>query len=618
MSNRPGRMSNETRKDKDHILLLTAAFPSVCEPSRAVSVANAARLLARRFRVTVLAPRVYPADPRCERLSRYEVVRFPYHSGARPVKHYTHVPVLRLVSYLLSGLATAMRLIRARRIRLIYANWVLPAGLIGAGAAMLSRIPLVVHAHGSDINVYARKNLFFSLLARAVLRRSIRVLAVGHDLLRTLTTRFDVPPWKVAYSPPLIDSSVFHPGPKQEARRQLDLPHDAKLILFAADITASKGAKLFFDAAVQVAPTDPRARFLMLGEGPLRPALRLRGRSCPAISLPGAVPNEKVAAYMRAADLLVLPSFTEGRPVSVLEAASTGLPVLASKVGDLPEMIASGENGILIEPGDKGELARQLHRLLANPGLLGRLRKGMSASRREPDSILPSILARSLGPPDYDSYWHGARAAHFKRRARHRAAAAISMLPARTGTALDAGCGRGELLQALRACGLDAKGVDISASVVRQIRRQGLNAEVLDLEMSAIEGSFDAVLCLEVLEHLREPAAVLRKLADAASPGGHIIVSVPNEHNFYHGIKNLFAPNPAHLHRFNHGKALKLFKSAGLAVRRRLPMPVLPRWPGLRLLGGALCRLWPAAFAVSNMYLLSSGDGEVDEPPRQE
>lgn len=606
-------MKKETQNDGNHILLITAAFPSASEPSRAVSVANAAALLARRLRVTVLAPRVYPADPCHEKLPGYEVVRFPYHSGAKPVKHYTHVPVLRLVSYLLSGLLAAMRLIRTNRIRLIYANWVLPAGLIGAGASLLSRIPLVVHAHGSDINVYARKNFFFNLLARFVLKRSKRVLAVGHDLLRTLTSLFDVPPGKTALSPPIVDATVFHRGPKNQTRLRLGLPLDAKLFLFVGDITASKGARLFFDAASQIAPAYPRALFLMLGEGPLRTALIHEARSRPGISLPGAVPNHKVADYMRAADILVLPSFSEGRPVSVLETAATGLPVLATRVGDLPEMVTDGENGILIEPGDRNELVRALRRILAEPGLLARLRKCASASRPGHGSPLPSIIAGSLGPTDYDKYWRGARASHFRRRARIRAGAAIAMLPARTGTVLDAGCGRGELLDALRACGLPAKGVDISSAAVEKVRHLGLEAEALDIEKDKIEGSFDAITCLEVLEHLEEPLTVLKKLARSVRPGGHIIVSLPNEGNFYHGIKNFFAPNPAHLHRFNHGKALELFESAGLLVRRRRPLPLLSRWPGLRLLGEALCRLWPGAFAVSNMYLLWAGDGEVDE-----
>jgi hypothetical protein len=122
------------------------------------------------------------------------------------------------------------------------------------------------------------------------------------------------------------------------------------------------------------------------------------------------------------------------------------------------------------------------------------------------------------------------------------------------------------------------------------------------------------VFCLEVLEHLRQPGTVLGKLASAA---GHLVVSLPNESNIYHRIKNLFAPNPAHLHRFNHRKAQELFASAGLAVRRRVPQPLLPSMPGLGLLRQALCRLWPRMFAISNVYLLSASRAGLDESDRR-
>jgi 2-polyprenyl-6-hydroxyphenyl methylase/3-demethylubiquinone-9 3-methyltransferase len=177
---------------------------------------------------------------------------------------------------------------------------------------------------------------------------------------------------------------------------------------------------------------------------------------------------------------------------------------------------------------------------------------------------------------------------------------------------LDAGCGRGETLQALASCGLAAQGVDVSSEAVSRAKEMGLDAEVLDLEKDAVDREFDTIVCMEVLEHLSEPEAALRKLAGALRAGGRLIVSLPNEWNFYHLLKNLFAPNPAHLHRFTHGRAKALFARAGLRIKRRIPLPVLPHLPGLGLLRRALCRLWPAAFAISNVYLLSAEGARLD------
>lgn len=601
-------MSVNAQRDKEHILLLAAAFPGPTEPSRAVFVANAARLLAQQFKVTVLTPRVHAGDPLRETLPCYNVVRFPYHSGGRILKHHRGTPVPRLISYFSSGLAAALRTARSNRISLIYANWVLPAGLIGVLAASLLHLPLVVHACGSDINVYARKNPLFGLLARLVLKRSDRVLALGLDLQRTLETEFHIPPGGTIYCPPVVDTSLFSPGPKEEARRQLGIPVQGKVALFVADFTAAKGADLFFNAAVRIAKSRPHTRFIMLGDGPLRHRL-LTCAVEPAVSLPGALPNEKVAAYMKAADLLVLPSFTEGRPVSVLEAMQTGLPVLATRVGDIPQMITDGGNGILIEPGDRRALAKRLDHLLSDTALLARLRSGMSKTRAAAAPVLSDVIRGALERTDYDRYWRCADALHLHQRAKQRARAALSLLPISAGTAFDAGCGRGEMLELLSSLGFKARGVDISSVAAAIARRRGLNVWVLDLEKDPLEGACDAVFCLELLEHLRQPAAVLGKLAAAVRPGGALIVSLPNEKNIYHRLKNLLAPNPSHLHRFTHGRALELFAHAGLGVLRRRPVALLP----LGLFDRALCALLPGLFAISNVYLLSTPGAELDE-----
>jgi len=77
------------------------------------------------------------------------------------------------------------------------------------------------------------------------------------------------------------------------------------------------------------------------------------------------------------------------------------------------------------------------------------------------------------------------------------------------------------------------------------------------------------------------------------------------------------APNRAHLHLFNHRKALDLFASAGLVVKRRLPLPLLPWLPGFGIIRKALCHLWPGAFAISNVYSLRASEGKVDEKDRR-
>jgi len=604
-------MKNTVHKKRKSILLLTAAFPGPSEPSRAVSLANMAKRLSRNFDVTVLAPRVYPADTLREMTSGYEVNRFSYHTEGRILKHYTHLPVMRLVSYFASGLWEALRLVRRKNIRLVYAHWVLPAGLTGAAVSWFLKVPLVAHAHGSDINVYSRKNFFFRFLARFVLKRSSRILAVGRDLLRTLENEFGVPRHKLAFVPPVIDGASFHPGSKQKARAKLGIKRDAFVLLYVGDITSAKGADSLCSVASGIIESFPCTRFIFLGDGPLRPALRDAVGSRNKISLPGAVPNEIVADHMRAADLLVLPSMTEGRPVSILEAMHIGLPVVAARVGDVPEMIDDGKNGFLVEPGDVTGLKAKLREIIENPSSLERIRK-TTLPPEENSAAIDSILESAMIVTDYDAFWRSARSSHFKRRALERSRLAITLVPSGTSSVLDVGCGRGELQFLLKQSGVKSQGFDISESAVVKLKRKDYKVRRLDIEKDSIDSKHETIICLEVLEHLHDPGQALRKLVKSLKSGGSLVVSLPNERNLYHWLKNLFAPNPAHLHRFNHGKSLSLFRSIGLEARARIPVPLIPDIPGLGFLRRALCRIWPGLFAISNMYLLSVNNAGID------
>jgi len=87
----------------------------------------------------------------------------------------------------------------------------------------------------------------------------------------------------------------------------------------------------------------------------------------------GKVPNEKVPEYMAAADIFVLPSLSEGFPVVIVEAMASGLPIVATNITGLPEIVHDGENGFLVEPKNPAELAERILLLLQDDELRGRI-----------------------------------------------------------------------------------------------------------------------------------------------------------------------------------------------------------------------------------------------------
>ena len=113
---------------------------------------------------------------------------------------------------------------------------------------------------------------------------------------------------------------------------------------------------------------------MIVGEGPDRPRLE---EEIEALGLSGRVrlagERRDVPELLAAADVFVLPSASEGLPVSVLEAMAAGLPVIASRVGGVPEQVSDGETGLLVEPGDPSDLTAALDRLIADPSLRRRL-----------------------------------------------------------------------------------------------------------------------------------------------------------------------------------------------------------------------------------------------------
>ena len=120
---------------------------------------------------------------------------------------------------------------------------------------------------------------------------------------------------------------------------------------------------------LQVAASRPDLRFVTAGIGPWRERLSALDN----VSTLGPVPSEEIAGLMAAADVLCLPSYSEGMPNVVLEAGACGLPVVATGVGGIPEVVKDGETGYLVPPRQPERLAEAVIKLALDPGLRGEM-----------------------------------------------------------------------------------------------------------------------------------------------------------------------------------------------------------------------------------------------------
>lgn len=298
--------------------------------------------------------------------------------------------------------------------------------------------PHVIHAHellSPTTTAVLAKRLWGTPVAAKVLRggrlgdvaklkarptglRRLHLMRRHVDAFITISTEInrelaalDVPAWQRPFIPNGVDTARFSPpapGKKTLIRRQLGLPPQTAVVVFTGRLAAEKRVDQLLAIWPQVRQAHIDARLLILGAGEEEAALRRQaGRG---VHFAGRVAD--VAPYLRAADLFVLPSATEGLSNALLEAMATGVAVAATAVGGAPDLIDDGGNGWLMPPDDPQALQETIITALANPaqreqmGALARLHVQRDYSlettalrlRRLYDTLLPAPQkARSAG-----------------------------------------------------------------------------------------------------------------------------------------------------------------------------------------------------------------------------
>jgi colanic acid/amylovoran biosynthesis glycosyltransferase len=274
-----------------------------------------------------------------------------------------------------------LRLLKGRRPALIHAHF----GIEGVYALPVARrlgIPLVTTFHGFDATLstaalmtspaWANYPLFRSRLAR---QGDLFLCASGFIRERVLAMGF-----------PAARTHVHYIGVDGGAIQPRDPAEETATILHVARLVEVKGAEYLIRAFAQVAGRFPNVELAIIGDGPLKASLQALAKSlgvAERVRFLGALPHDQVLAWMRKAAMLVLPSVrtgtgrVEGLGMVLLEAAATGVPVIGSRIGGIPEGIAEGETGLLAPEKNPDALARRIGDLLDDPAL--RLAMGAKA-----------------------------------------------------------------------------------------------------------------------------------------------------------------------------------------------------------------------------------------------
>lgn len=166
-----------------------------------------------------------------------------------------------------------------------------------------------------------------------------------------------------------VDIERFRPiGKRENIKKELGIKKNNVVILFVGRLEQVKGIDYLIQAAKQLLKEYNYLTFVFAGEGTLRRKYEEMTQSIRENVMFLGFRND-VCQLMNAADIFVLPSRSEAHPISVLEANACGLPVVASRVGGVPEIITDGVNGICVTPKNTNELAEALRKLITNPSL---------------------------------------------------------------------------------------------------------------------------------------------------------------------------------------------------------------------------------------------------------
>jgi len=234
-----------------------------------------------------------------------------------------------------------------------------------------------------------------------LLKRSDRIIAVSGYTKKEILKNYNIPPWKIKVIFNGVDLEKFKPAEdKAKFKRALGFNAEDLLILYVGRLYSRKGLPTLIGAIPSVVRKARNAKFLISGKGLRGEEKRLKSyvdkfKVAQNVVFLGYYPDEKLSNLYKAADIFVFPSLYENMPFAMLEALATGLPVVTTRVGGIPEVIENGKNGFLINPYDSLELANRIRCLIENPkmasemGLLGRRTVEKKCSW---DSIVKQVL----------------------------------------------------------------------------------------------------------------------------------------------------------------------------------------------------------------------------------
>jgi glycosyltransferase involved in cell wall biosynthesis len=273
-------------------------------------------------------------------------------------------------------------MLEAGRHDVVHAHWIYPAGVAAVPAARWAQRPLVITSHGGDVNLAANVRPFWAL-CRAVSRAAAACVGVSEASAQAFAA-LGVAGERVAFIPLGVEvDQVQDPaGAKLPESLVRFRAADAFRILYLGSLNARKSVQTLVSAQRHLDRAGRRAVTAIVGDGPslreIEAAIRESGS--PNLIMAGSQAPDLVPAWLASADVLALPSISEGRPTVIIEAMASHVPVVATDIPGTRELVSPGRTGFLFPVGDDVAMTQRIVELMNDPTL--RAAMGQEARKR--------------------------------------------------------------------------------------------------------------------------------------------------------------------------------------------------------------------------------------------
>lgn len=371
------------------LLVLTTTFPRYKNDTTPSFVLELSREIKKRgFEVIVLAPH-HKNSKFFEDIWGIKVYRFPYffplslqklcyEGGIMRNIRKSFLAKLEVPLFFISYFYFTYKLIKKLKIDIIHSHWIIPSGLIGAFFKKFIKVRHLTTAHAID--VYTLEKLpFRQILTEFIYNNSDYIICVSNllkeKILKILKNK-GIPAKEKIFVKPM---GMKIPFIKREKRKK-----EKFNILFLGRFVEKKGIKYLLYALKKVINVYNNVNLNLGGTGPLEKELKNLVKELNLenyVNFLGWVERERIPEILKESDLLVVPSIitkegdTEGVPTVILEAMGAGVPVIASDVGGIRDVIKNGVNGLLVPPEEIDTLKDAIITLIENEELRGKIIK---------------------------------------------------------------------------------------------------------------------------------------------------------------------------------------------------------------------------------------------------